>query len=729
MKMKLKPIIFLFLIICALAVLPLQIEEVKAETSSTVTNVVDTLHVDWTAFWQKFNKYAKWDLEWYNSTSLTWQSIKSDLTIQKAYPKNDTCKITLIFNSSQTGNYRLTFGIDVRVKKYVAKLDKYQYELDYGEFSVVFDWSDVVSISGLVITHGVKKVAGQNYFWFRMRKDNIHKGVYVEIDPSVVGTSTSETANRDPQQRKDFYIGGYFWKFYYTYDYIKYSTSVGGITWSNPTNVLQMDIGSTGYRDYRFATNYGNGRFHFTYGNSTAIYYMYGTQSGRSITWSSLTTVNSTYPPESYPVNVAVDSNGIPFVSWTAYAPTNIVPLVAKATDINGTSWGNAVLLENVSYNWWTTALLPLTVGKMAVLWTGDPYNVRCNIWNGSAWGTQENVTGSDPYADYLWSAVAEGDNIRFVVRQEAGNILYFNRTWGTGWGTATTVQASVGYYSAPVLTITSTDNLYCYWAGSPAKNHIYYKKYTNSTGVWDTNPTDWITETTLKGNDTLSGFYQDYDGHLGLTYMTGTASPYQLKFADVTFNMYSLTVYVTRSSNSDHPNTPVTGATLTLTRTDGYNYTADGLSPATTVSYNSTHARYVWSQLANQSASYTVTANHKDASYPESVSTSLTGDTEVEIELTIAGLGPSGSEHTLPPVEQQPYIPPVELPKVPGPEFQYGIMVLVGVVGVAFVVGVARVDKRSSQTKIAQQWQRKTRYAENLEKKWKKKTRSKNRR
>jgi hypothetical protein len=209
----------------------------------------------------------------------------------------------------------------------------------------------------------------------------------------------------------------------------------------------------------------------------------------------------------------------------------------------------------------------------------------------------------------------------------------------------------------------------------------------------------------------------------------TWTANMTATKTVNVTCKVFSLTVYVQTSSASDHPNTPIIGAVITLSRSDGYDFEADWLSPLIAYSHNATHAKVVWSQLANQSNSYTVTADRAGANQPESTTTSLTSNTEVEIELTIAGLGPSGSEHTLPPVEQQPYIPPIELPKVPGPEFQYGIMVLVGVVGVAFVVGVARVDKRSSQTKIAQQWQRKTRYAENLGKKWKKKTRSRYRR
>jgi hypothetical protein len=179
---------------------------------------------------------------------------------------------------------------------------------------------------------------------------------------------------------------------------------------------------------------------------------------------------------------------------------------------------------------------------------------------------------------------------------------------------------------------------------------------------------------------------------------------------------VYSLTVYVQRSSASNLPNTPIEGASLTVKKD---NSTLNGLyglpSSPKTVAYNSTHARYVWSQMANQTASYTVTADVTGASQPESVSTSLTVDTEVEIELLITGGGPSGSSGGVSPPPPPPYISPVELPKVPGVEFNYGIIILVGVVGVAATVAVVGRGKPSLET----QWKRKTRFVSVSNKKW----------
>jgi len=178
---------------------------------------------------------------------------------------------------------------------------------------------------------------------------------------------------------------------------------------------------------------------------------------------------------------------------------------------------------------------------------------------------------------------------------------------------------------------------------------------------------------------------------------------------------VYSLTTYV-----SDVNNQEKSGATLTLTRTDGYNY-ADGLSPVTTQYYNSTHAKYAWSQLANQTASYTVTAGLGGQS--ASATTSLTVNTETFITLPAGTARPSGPGGYTPlPVEPPPIIPPVELPKVPGVEFEYGILVLVGVVGVAATVAVLGRKKPTLQSK----WRKKTRHREDLNKKWRKKAKRK---
>lgn len=143
----------------------------------------------WATFWAKLNNHAAWRLEWFDGVE--WVQVNEDLKIQRNYTAPDKCKLTLVFDASHAGDYRLTFAIDKAVKQYATKLSQYRYELDYGDISIVWDWSDAVEIPGLVFTHGVK----DNMFWFRMRRDNVPLGAHVEIDPYLIGSYGS--GNRD----------------------------------------------------------------------------------------------------------------------------------------------------------------------------------------------------------------------------------------------------------------------------------------------------------------------------------------------------------------------------------------------------------------------------------------------------------------------------------------------------------------------------------------------------
>ena len=173
---------------------------------------------------------------------------------------------------------------------------------------------------------------------------------------------------------------------------------------------------------------------------------------------------------------------------------------------------------------------------------------------------------------------------------------------------------------------------------------------------------------------------------------------------------VYSLTVYVTDVNNVEK-----SGTALTLSRTDNASLSDYGLTLKTAGYYNTTHAKYAWSQLANQTSSYTATASLGGQS--ASTTTSLTANTEALITLPAGTTSGSSGGYT-PPVEQPPlYIPPVELPKVPGAEFNYGIIILVGVVGIAVTVAVVGRGKPSLET----QWKKKTRFVDVSSGKWKK--------
>lgn len=174
----------LLLLLIALSLTVVRIPEARAQDPQGEPGGFGYIppKANYTAFWSLFNKYSSWDLE--ANTGSGWFSVKQDLTIEKNYTDPETCKITLIFEASYSGDYRLTFGIDLRVKNYTYRESLTRYSLEYQNYTAFFDFSDLLEVPQLQFSHGVTEVDGKDVFWFRARRDNVPVGAYLELDPT-----------------------------------------------------------------------------------------------------------------------------------------------------------------------------------------------------------------------------------------------------------------------------------------------------------------------------------------------------------------------------------------------------------------------------------------------------------------------------------------------------------------------------------------------------------------
>jgi len=168
-------------------------QTVKAESATPKTfGELGNSQINWGEFWNLFNAYSAWDLE-YNMGN-GWISDKTQLTVMKNYTdqegfprvKNDSSrvKITLNFTALYNADYRLTFGIDVKVKNYLYVNGQYNYSIIYEDYRCFFDWSDIKDIPTLIITHGMKQVNNNEYFWFRIRRNAVSQGTNFVLDPT-----------------------------------------------------------------------------------------------------------------------------------------------------------------------------------------------------------------------------------------------------------------------------------------------------------------------------------------------------------------------------------------------------------------------------------------------------------------------------------------------------------------------------------------------------------------
>jgi hypothetical protein len=367
------------------------------------------------------------------------------------------------------------------------------------------------------------------------------------VDPSTVGTSTYQYATSYPYQRKTFYAITRHWVFYTNGTNLGFASSTDGSSWSAFTGVRACTAGS--YFSIAFDGTY----VHYTYAypvSNNALYYRRGTpNSDGTITWSdeqtAIAAVSGVY--FSRPT-IAADSGGYPWIGYLKGTATTWYPYITKSSTKDNGVWTTAdgfpYLLKNENNAGYTVIPVPLTSLKLYALyvsWSGPAH--KGQLWDGSAWGSEETVPADssngigEGQGIPRISATNEGDHVHYAFEDwhdlgegdYAYHIHYFKRTYGTGWGSSENVYSTSGT-QAPVLSITGS-TVYCFWMGTPTADHGYYKKRV--AGTWDTNPTDWITETTtLTGNNRLTCFYQAYNNIIGLAYMTATNSPYNVRYA-----------------------------------------------------------------------------------------------------------------------------------------------------------------------------------------------------
>lgn len=358
---------------------------------------------------------------------------------------------------------------------------------------------------------------------------------------SIVGTSTWSMATAYPLQRKTFYANGRYWVFYTNGTNLVYKTSTDGITWSASTTVRVCAYGE-------FFSIWFDGTYvHYAYAAGSIKYKRGIPESEGTITWSAdEQTVATTYNNAYYPF-ISVDTSGY---VWIGYIDSSggYHPYVIKSGNNDGT-WGSTPegfpYLLSATTGSFCVEVIPLTAGKMLAIYVKLETPVKAKRWTGSEWGAEISVT-SNIKDDYAFSAVAENDDVHLVFLKVTSNDIVYAKYIYTSnlWGTEVTVQASVTEDSYPTLSINIVNNyLYCFWAGSPTADHVYYKK--SVAGTWDADPTDWINESVdlLTSYQELTSFYKDFNYKIGLVYMTKKTSLYNVKFEYLTV-LEDLTTY-----------------------------------------------------------------------------------------------------------------------------------------------------------------------------------------
>lgn len=352
------------------------------------------------------------------------------------------------------------------------------------------------------------------------------------ISPNTIGTSTTVEAVRSGCRRLLFKHGSYFFVCYSDGTNEVYRTSLDGTSWGAATNIRANTA------SYAMAMWYDGTYVYYAYvlyGSGNNPKFRRGSISGATITWG--TEVNAAVATNYGEIpNLITDSGGYPWFMYRSDSSNGVI--VAKSSTNDGT-WANpgGFPVTLTAYQNAHVGLVPLTTQRVYAMY-GKAANGKIygKLWGGASWGSEEDASSSNHVSSdeaHNACAVNEGDNIHLVfLKVTTYDIVYRKYTYGVGWGSEATVQAGTTATSGVSLAIDdATGTLYCFWAGSPTADHVYYKKCVG--GTWDANPTDLSNEATdhLAANSRLNAFYKAYGSWIGLEYMTKTGSPWNIRF------------------------------------------------------------------------------------------------------------------------------------------------------------------------------------------------------
>ena len=474
-----------------------------------------------------------------------------------------------------------------------------------------------------------------------------------------------------------------------TYDY--HATSYDGSLTLNDTT---YNYATSGRRDYTVASASGDsyGITAISTNDNTYCIWDRGV-----VTISANTTSPVPYAYADFTVTAIYDYDKTPITDWTVnilkdsvhFATGNFtdggyidVYHVYTTENITETQHGLTAFTSNTETVYWST-YVALTIKTIDL--DNDILTQAIVYFNETALEVDQNGLATKYY-------IIKYDIISVKVKWSD---MWVNGSWTVNMTTTKTIEAECNVWS---LTINAKDTDGTMLSLSPT-NFIW--TFPNTTEVNHTRVDGSWSFKIMNGTH----YYKiQYQGQWVSENITLPITDKNVTSVTKNCWAYSLTVYVQTSSDSPDPNKPITGVDLTLKR-DGT--TLNGLyglsSEPKTSAYNSTHARYIWTQLANQTDSYIIWADITGSVGAKSITTALTSDTEKVIQLVYPASGPSppiGPTFPTPsPIIPIPEIPPIK-PIVAFPEIPIYPLLLFAGVSLIFVIPMLKFGRASRRKK-----------------------------
>jgi len=379
------------------------------------------------------------------------------------------------------------------------RIESATFGIDGLESSVAFDFSDM---SGT---------------WVDGKLETSVAKVF-DIDPSTVGTSTTDQAINRPSQRKTFIAAGREWVFYSDgTDLLFMSREIEPLgNWSAATT---FKAGLA--RGYQMSLWWDGTKVHVQYGDSATVHYRSGTPSSDgTISWGTEREVaalvsgkNQTYG------TVTVDSSDYPVVAYSRVGTAKYIPYIKIATATDGSTWGSEVALDTEGTDHKVQVLvLPLADRELLAIWrdvvTGQ---LRSKFYDGTNWGAIKDIASYEA-TGRSWNAIVLGSKVILVTPVATNDIKAYEWT-EDDWGAGTKID------DGTVATISKAgDNAYAFVRDGTKLYRVPY------TGTWGT-PVEWETTSNWQNDENFSCGYSAENGRIGVYWLEGTASPYNVQY------------------------------------------------------------------------------------------------------------------------------------------------------------------------------------------------------
>ena len=316
-------------------------------------------------------------------------------------------------------------------------------------------------------------------------------------------------------------MAGLTWAFFSDGVTTYYRTSKDGVEWSPPVAIASAIRGND------FSAFYDGLHLHIAYYYYSTwvrkhyLYYRMGTPNPNgSITWvapAQLVKTSGSYRP----VILADDSNGYPWIAYAGY--------VTKSYRKDG---GWATHFDKIPVTGVVGSLMsvvPLTEGKMYItfIWGSTLYGV---LWDGSAFGAAEKLDIC--YTNYGYSVVSHGDIVHTVHTRGYSDLIHRIRGVDGVWSEAAIIYPIDVYNHSTITLDPLTGDLHCLWTNDPVLQHVFYKRWDSSSGMWDAEPFDLIDESELRSPVWLTSHAYAERRRLGVIYRTGSVAPYEVRCA-----------------------------------------------------------------------------------------------------------------------------------------------------------------------------------------------------